>query len=701
LAIITFTEVKDHFDQQMRQKMADETKLYSLIFYEQLIRLEGELDFLASNYRRIGPEPFAHQPSTAFYEQLKGHFKNIAVIGPQGITQIIGEIQWHRGFSSAEENHLESGKALLLTDPSPSGLWTIYMATMIDSKKPKKGIMLCDIDQAFLWRLQGMNSISRSYDGTLCVLNEEQKVIHSDHPVSSAFIDQTIMEAERSSKGWFSWKEGRETYLTTYWSIPLKYRFLHSFWIVSQRVPHKNLYGPVLFFMKIFIFVFFLALLIVLFLSVTQIRRTMHPLEKLREGTRRIGEGDFSQKIDFKSGDEFEKLADSFNRMSTRLGKQFTALKTMTEIGETILSNLDMDKIARTVVKCIPDILQCNFIAFTHLPNNGETRAVSYVQGEEGQRVKIINHNGVFRRDFEGNLKGRGMVYLGRGDPKPAYLESCGKVAPARLILLPFFREGILSDMIAIGLGDSHCQSLEESHQLLQIAKQVKVALENAGLIKKLDDLNLGTLTALARAVDAKSPWTAGHSERVTQVAMKIGHAMNLSKEKLSILNRGALLHDIGKIGVPAKILDKPASLTDKEFSLIKKHPMKGFRIIEPIEAYKDVLSIILQHHERIDGKGYPQGLRGEDISIEAKIVAVADTFDAIISDRPYRKGLSQAQAMEIMREEAGLQFDPKVLEVFFEFQNLEESSSLRANVNRNVGLNGISKERTFPAAGP
>ena len=159
------------------------------------------------------------------------------------------------------------------------------------------------------------------------------------------------------------------------------------------------------------------------------------------------------------------------------------------------------------------------------------------------------------------------------------------------------------------------------------------------------------------------------------------------------MLNRGALLHDIGKIGISAKILDKPARLTDEEFSLIKEHPTKGFRIIEPIAAYKDVLPIILQHHERIDGKGYPQGLEGHKISMEAKIVAVADAFDAIVSDRPYRKGMSQPQAIEIMREEAGQQFDPSALEALIEVFKEGESSSGATSIEHPMEIKAVSGE--------
>ena len=202
----------------------------------------------------------------------------MALIDAEGMTRIIGEIQWDRDLSSAEEMHLQSGKALLMTLSSPSGSTNIYMAILIDPKDPASGLLIAEVDQESLWRLQGKNSIIRSYDGTLCVLNEDHKVIYSDYPVSSAYIDRSVAAAKESSVGWFPWKEGSDGYLTAFWSIPLKYRFLHAYWIVSQRVPNKNLFAPVLLFTKVFIFVFFLAILIVLFLSITQIRRTMRPV---------------------------------------------------------------------------------------------------------------------------------------------------------------------------------------------------------------------------------------------------------------------------------------------------------------------------------------------------------------------------------------------------------------------------------------
>jgi putative nucleotidyltransferase with HDIG domain len=179
---------------------------------------------------------------------------------------------------------------------------------------------------------------------------------------------------------------------------------------------------------------------------------------------------------------------------------------------------------------------------------------------------------------------------------------------------------------------------------------------------KRLDQLSQGSLTALARAIDAKSEWTAGHSERVTQLAVKLGHVVGLSKEELDNLYRGGLLHDIGKIGTPASFINKNSKLTDEEYSVICKHPRTGLHILEPIEVFSDLLPIVEQHHEKFDGSGYPEGLAGEAIAFGARILAVADVFDALSSDRPYRLAMKPETVLRIIKEGSGSHFDPRVV---------------------------------------
>lgn len=183
--------------------------------------------------------------------------------------------------------------------------------------------------------------------------------------------------------------------------------------------------------------------------------------------------------------------------------------------------------------------------------------------------------------------------------------------------------------------------------------------------VKALEQLDVGTLTALARAIDAKSTWTAGHSERVTNLAMKIANSMGLPARDLQIVHRGGLLHDIGKIGTPATILDKPGELEVEEIKIMREHVTIGVRILEPVPCFREILPIVAQHHEWFDGSGYPAGLAGENISLHARILTVADAYDAITSDRPYRKGIARQQAFEILTSKAGTQFDPIVINVF------------------------------------
>ena len=189
---------------------------------------------------------------------------------------------------------------------------------------------------------------------------------------------------------------------------------------------------------------------------------------------------------------------------------------------------------------------------------------------------------------------------------------------------------------------------------------------------KRLDELNWGTLKALARAIDANSEWTAGHSERVTELALDMGRLLGLRRKDLDNLHRAALLHDIGKIGTPGRLIDKTEPLTEEEYRFVREHPVIGARILEPIEAYAEVIPIVRQHHEWFNGEGYPDGLAGEAITLGARILAVADVYDALSSERPYRPGMSPEEAFAEIRERSGTHFDPLIVEAFFKVMKTE-----------------------------
>ena len=207
-----------------------------------------------------------------------------------------------------------------------------------------------------------------------------------------------------------------------------------------------------------------------------------------------------------------------------------------------------------------------------------------------------------------------------------------------------------------------------------ELAESFNNMAEQVGtLVEELKDLNWSTITTLARTIDAKSPWTAGHSERVSQMSVAIANVMGLSEVELERLYRGGLLHDIGKIGVPMSIIDKKGRLTDEEMAVMRSHVTIGARILEPLTALQDVLPIVLYHHERFDGKGYEAGLAGTEIPRLARILCVADSYDAMRSDRPYRAGRSPDETLEEIALCTGSQFDPDVVEAFVEYMGSEE----------------------------
>lgn len=178
---------------------------------------------------------------------------------------------------------------------------------------------------------------------------------------------------------------------------------------------------------------------------------------------------------------------------------------------------------------------------------------------------------------------------------------------------------------------------------------------------------HLETIQALALALDAKDPYTLGHSERVAEYAEEVGRQMNLPESEIELLRYAGILHDIGKIGISDAVLNKVGKLTDAEFQLIQSHTTIGARVVKPMGVLRGVSQVIRHHHERYDGRGYPDGLKGEEIPLAARILAVADAFDAMTSDRVYRAGLAVDEAVEELIRNKGTQFDPRVVDVFVE----------------------------------
>ncbi|MFH1487749.1 MAG: HD-GYP domain-containing protein [Pseudomonadota bacterium] len=197
------------------------------------------------------------------------------------------------------------------------------------------------------------------------------------------------------------------------------------------------------------------------------------------------------------------------------------------------------------------------------------------------------------------------------------------------------------------------------------MAEQMAVVITNTDLYRDLERFVVNVVKSLVHAIEAKDIYTRGHSERVNTYCMMLANHLDMEERAKSDLHWASILHDIGKIGIPESILNKPASLTHEEYDIIKNHPRQGYDILRPIEQLEGSLQGILHHHQRMDGKGYPGGLAGDDIPLIARIISVADTFDAITSSRAYRDARSAEKAFTILEEVAGKQLDPVLVDTF------------------------------------
>ncbi|HUE98218.1 MAG TPA: HD domain-containing phosphohydrolase [Anaerolineales bacterium] len=203
---------------------------------------------------------------------------------------------------------------------------------------------------------------------------------------------------------------------------------------------------------------------------------------------------------------------------------------------------------------------------------------------------------------------------------------------------------------------------------------QTAIAVENSMLFQDLQRSNFelamaydATIEGWSRALDLRDRETEGHTQRVADMTLKLAHKMGLSEKRLVLIKRGALLHDIGKMGIPDYILHKPEELSEEEQSIMRQHPQMAYNMLEPIAYLRDALNIPYCHHEKWDGTGYPRGMAGTHIPLEARLFAIVDVWDAVTNDRPYRKSWSRKKALKYIRDESGKYFDPKLVEMFLE----------------------------------
>ncbi len=232
----------------------------------------------------------------------------------------------------------------------------------------------------------------------------------------------------------------------------------------------------------------------------------------------------------------------------------------------------------------------------------------------------------------------------------------------------PVHRE-VLVESVSRVLSAHALKQDEAAAYVHSLAHQKELEDQLLTALVALKSATLATLEAFTETLEQKDPYTKGHCSRVRTISLAMGDALNFTEERLHTLEGGALLHDIGKIGIPEEVLNKATKLTKPEFDLIREHPVAGERIIKHIDLFQGYRPIIRSHHERFDGKGYPDGLKGEAIPLDVRIVSIADAFDAMTTSRAYRSARPTEYAVEELKRNRGSQFDPALVDLFIEMK--------------------------------
>ncbi len=674
LTVLTFNQVTASLEDQYRIRLQHMAKSVGMTIYERLLLLESNLEIIISGFDNLHPLfSFASEAQKKHYEQW---FEGIVHLVPPGeTTAVFKTIENVPEFSDNKYGQDYPGRTLVLSDNREQSS-RIFMIKPLDVHIPATGFLVAEINTDFLWGVGNVNTIPQQT--RISVLDQSNILLFNPFKKPQGMLRE--MERSKLVNGGnnrhFEFENDNINYLASFWSIFLRSNFAAPDWIVVLSQDKADVLEPLHHFERIFPLVILLSVWIVLLLSIIYIRKSLVPLESLKTGTERIAQGDFSSRVEVNSKDEFADLAYSFNAMSGQLSGQFNTLTTMSEIDRAILSSLETDTIVDTMLSRLFSFLNCEMVAIGLVtPDNGKHLHYSLQDKEKGV-VRL--EQGAEMTPAHAKQLLSGEVVIDTGEKVPDYLTLLQHYSATAYAVIPLVLKEKLAGVFVLGYAEGTIKDKEDDiAHASQLATQMAVALANSHLIEELERLSWGAIQAFGRTVDAKSSWTAGHSERVTIYALQIAQAIPLSKERQEILRRAAFLHDIGKIGVPVTLLDKNGKLTDEEYDAVKKHPAMGARILEPIGAFEEIIPIIKQHHEHYDGNGYPDGLQEGQITLEGRILAVADVFDALISDRPYREKWTREKIVLYMQEKAGTQFDPEIVAIFL---NLLENEAITLN---------------------
>ncbi len=469
LSLVSFTDVTGQLTQQSERRVRQESKAMGMAIYQRLLLLEAELLSINRQQRAIpSVSPASSLPPTPGFAGMAHH-------SVDGATHIfLGEMRSIPALSQAQWALLHLQKTLMMTTTGEAGARRLFLARLSDSDEQA---ILAEIHNEYLWGLVG--SMTLPSEMVLCVFGKPTEVLFCSQPMSDESRAEWLRQGRGGSASLFEWHDDQNSYIAGSWEIPLRFQFSTAPWTVVLSESRSSVLAPLASFHYRFSLVVLIALLCVALLSVSQIRKTMVPLEELSKGTRRIAKRNFSMPVRVSSGDEFEDLAASFNAMASRLNQQFTQLATIHEIDRSVLSVLDPSRIVDTVLARLREVSPCEGLAVLLIDPSDPARGWLYARPKfdskqttvagvlvsEEQRQMLITH----QDEATLTTPGEASAFTALSD-----------TGEAALLVLSLFRSRDLLGGIALSYRKAPDMHEDQVAQLRQLADQVAVALSNA-----------------------------------------------------------------------------------------------------------------------------------------------------------------------------------------------------------------------------
>ena len=616
LVALSYGAISRQLQSQSEQRLADVTDVAAQSLLERF-------DFFHSWLRgvgvlaTVGVSQAGDGSSVSFTDLVPGGVEGLAFEEDGRLRTITGTVGQLPPLGAADGEQLAMGRPLVKAAVGIDGARpNIFMALRARPDDPDRGVLWARITGDSLWATAILLTATSTVQD-LCILDARSQPFHCNQGEASG-LPATVppVGSRESVAGLLDVEVGTEDYKAGWREVYLPATYGAPSWTVVMSESRSTVYSQVGIFAYNLALAVVIGLSFVLLLANILVRRTMDPLQRLTHGTRRIAEQDFATRVDVESEDEFGELAASFNTMAERLGLQFRQIEAGRAIDRAVLSASDREIAMRAVLDGVGEVVSSAHRAVLLLESGSDGDASLYSLSPSDDGV-VRSNSPVGEADHAWLYGDSAEVVASNGMELPTVFDGAGFADDdQRVLVLRLVVQGEPIGAVAIARQADRDFSEEDVRRAGHLADQAAVALNDLKLRRELEEMSWEALRALANAIDAKSAWTAGHSERVTDLALEVARDLELSDNEIDVLHRGGLLHDLGKIGVSVRVLDHPGKLDEEMRKEIQAHPVIGARILEPIRAFQPMLPIVLYHHERWDGLGYPEGLEGLEIHL-------------------------------------------------------------------------------------